>query len=403
MNYMHRWLLAIVGVFIMAAAMSGCSDDQGREALVYDPGKEPVKIGVCLPARDASAGYGNRLLDGVRMAHLLKPVINGTLITLVLRGSDEIAGSSSITDFIEQEGLCGIIYSPGSSGGADPGMNAGPDDGALTVMASLGCSPGKADLAVLKIGSTLQDQARVAALFAARSLGCRGAAIVLDEGSDSCVRLASLFSSELIRLRGKIVHISYVARDRAGLEVMVSSLVERSPDMIYVPYAEQTSADVIALIRKAGSRAFIVVTNVLSEQEFLDRGGKSLDGVYLVTDFHAAAVRSKRAGELERLYGKNRKELGTLETGAALSADAYFLAAALLENAASSREVEGAVDAFSRTESISGITGLGDSGRLSKSLHVSQVKTGILRGSRLIYRGSIDPGESDPQVDVGAE
>lgn len=392
-------ILLFVSIFIM----SGCSRDEEEKIISYDPDKAPIKIGVCLATQNESTEYGKRQWDGVRMAHQLKPVLDNTLVALIVKQSDEIMGESGIADLIEQEGLCGIIYSAGESGAGNPAPTAGIDDVTITVMTAGGCLPGNPDMQFLKIGSSLHDQARVAALYCLRALNARGAAIVLDQNRSSAVRLASLFSSELIRFGGNIVNIAYVGNNQGNLDAAVTSIMDHNPDIVYIPYAQDTSVEAIALLRAKGCQADIIVTNVLFEQRFLKKGGGSLDGVYLVTDFHPGAVRSERGAALTAQYEKNKKEVGPLETSGALSADAYFLLLELLKVAESAKGFEEALQALSFKETISGITGGNAFERLTKHMHISQIKNGIIRGARLTYRESINPWDSDLKADISAE
>jgi len=399
MRSLNRWVYGAVLLLVIALFMRGCSHDEAEEPLPYDPDKTPIKIGVCLPGGGISNEYGRRRWDGIRMAHELRPAVNNTMISLMIKEVDESMGESGIADLMKNEGLCGFIYLSGFSQGQEPELFTRYDDPMISVMTAKGCMPKNTDMQFLRIGSTLQEQARSAALFATRSLGAGRAAIVLDQNRNSCVRLASLFSSELIMLGGTIVTIAYAGNDEDGLDSVVKSIMDRRPDVIYIPYSEDTSLDVIARLKEKDVSADIIMTGVLFEWQVLKKGGKSLDEVYLITDFHPDAAESVWGPALMKKYEDNHKELGDLETGAALSADAYFLLVGLLDAA----ESEDSIDAVLRKESISGIIGGDSLDRLTKYMHVSQVKKGIIRGARLLYRESINPWESDLKTDIGTE
>jgi ABC-type branched-subunit amino acid transport system substrate-binding protein len=396
MKCVDRCVYGAVLLCAIAIIISGCSHDEGEETVPYDPDKAPLKIGVCLPGTGASDEYGKRQWDGIRMAHQLRPAVNDTQISLIVKEPDESMGESGIAGLIENEGLCGAIYLSGVSKDERQAPLARNDDISISVMTARGCMPGNTDMHFLRIGSTLQDQARVAALYTVRSLDAGRTAIVLDQNRSSCVRLASLFSSELIRLGGNIVAIAYVGDKQDTLDSVVTSIMDRHPDSIYIPYSEDSSLEVIALFKKEHSRADIIMTNVLYEQHLLNRGGKSLDKVFMITDFHPDAMGSTWGPALMKKYEENRRELGPLETSAALSADAYLLLVELLEEV-------GFEDAGLRKESISGIIGVGALDRLTKYMHVSQIKKGIIREARLLYRESINPWDSDLKADIGTE
>jgi branched-chain amino acid transport system substrate-binding protein len=403
MKYLNNWLYRVLFLFIVASILSSCSQDEGEEVVLYDPDREPIKMCIFLSTKRESAEYGKHQWDGVRMAHQLIPAVNNTRISLILKEPEEGAGESGIADLIEQEGFCGVIYSTGAPTKNSSEPTAKNDTVSITIMTARKCMSKKSDIQILKIGSSLQDQARVAAIFAARSLGASSAAIVLDQDKRSCVLLASLFSSELIQLGGRIVNIAYINKDREEFDTIVASIEECNPDIIYMPYSEDHSLDMIESLKQKESRAYVILTNVLLEQQFLNKGKKSLDGVYMVTDYHSDATQLDRAGELKEKFDKSRKELGLLETSSALSADAYFLLVDLLENTASESHNEKAIDPITRVKSITGIVGGSSFDRLTKYMHVCQIKTGFLRHARLIYRESINPSASDFDVNIGAE
>ena len=399
MKFLDRWVYGAVLLLVIALVMSGCSHDEAEEPLSYDPDKDPIKIGVCLPGAGISDEYGRCRWDGIRMAHQLRPAVNNTKISLIVKEVDEGMGESGIADLIENEGLCGFIYLSGISQGQGPELFSRNDDPLISVMTARGCMPKNTDMQFLRIGSTLQEQARSAALFTIRSLNAGRAAIVLDQNRSSCVRLASLFSSELILLGGNIVTIAYAGSDGDSLDPAVKTIMDHSPDVIYIPYSEDTSMEVITRLKDEHVHADIIITNVPFERNVLKKGGNSLDKVFVITDFHPDAAGSAWGPALIKKYEENRKELGPLETCAALSADAYFLLVGLLDAA----ESEDSIDAVLRKESISGIIGGGSLDRLTKYMHVSQIKKGIILGTRLLYRESINPWDSDLKADIGTE
>jgi len=385
----HGCLAALVLVIVLLAF--GCSHDEEEENLIYDPDKEPFKIGICVPVSGETDEYSKQVFDGIRMAHEINGVIDNTKITLVMKDACEINDLNAFCEVMMQEGLQGIIYSAGEPKQNIPVFDAKADQGSFAVMAASSCMNPKTDVRVFRLGSTLIDQARVAALFAVRSLGAGSVAVVLDQKSSSCVLLASLFSSELIDAGGRIVNIAYVGDDEKGLESSVESMMQRNPDVIYMPYSEETSFRVISLAKGNESSAGMIISNVLFERKFLDKGGKDLDGIYLITDFYPGAVQSKRGEALIKRYASKRREPRALETSGALSSDAYFFLCDLLAQRPGPDALEDVVGFITNMETITGINGVSTSGRLTKNMHVSQVRAGIIRGIRLIYKESINP------------
>jgi len=378
-------------VLVIGFLLAGCSHDKREEALEYDPDKEPVKIGICLQEKGGPDEYSRQLLNGICIAHEIKGVIDNTKITLVMKQTCDTADLDAFSAVMLHEGLQGFIYSAGGPEKDIAAFDVKADQGSVAVMIAPGNMNSESDVQVFRIGSTMSNQARVAALFGVRSLRAGSVAIVLDQKVGGCILLASLFSSELIDAGGRIVNIAYVGDGPDELESSVAAMMCHNPDVIYIPYSEETSLRAIIKLKEMGSCSDVMISNVTSEQKFLRKGGEALDKTYLITDFHPDAVQSKRAKELMKRYAQKSRESKALETGGALSSEAYFLLCDLLMLRRDSDALEDVASLISDMETVSGMTGVDASGRITKSMHISQVHKGILRGPRLIYKESINP------------
>ncbi|MBN2297481.1 MAG: ABC transporter substrate-binding protein [Deltaproteobacteria bacterium] len=391
MKKMMRHLHKAVLLLVIALVAAGCSHDEGEETLTYDPEKEPVRIGICVPAQGESDEYSKMVLDGIRMANEIKGVINDARITLVMKDSCDMADLNAVCKGMVHDGLQGLICSAGGTKQNSAAFDAEDGQGSITVMVGRNRMNPDTDVQVFRLGSTLIDQARTAALFAVQSLGAGRVAVVLDQKSSSSVLLASLFSSELINAGGRIENIAYVGDGSEELESAVVSMLQHNPDVVYMPYSEDNSHMVISLVKRKGFSEGMIISNVLFERRFLDKGGRDLDGVYLITDFHPGAVQTKRGAALLEKYAGKHKDLGALETCSALGSEAYFLLCDLLSLPQDADAVKNADKVFASMESISGITGVAASGRITKSMHACQIHSGIIRGIRTVYKGSINP------------
>jgi len=381
MLFAHKAALLLLIVFFT----HGCSRDQGEEAPAYDPGKDPVRIGVCVPEEGISKEYSKKFLDGIRVASGIMGVINDARIELGMKDSCDSTDLDTIIEHMVQDGLQGFIIRTGVKTQSIAAFDA--EQGGITVVAAGRSNPDRKPR-VLRLGSSLADQARAAALFAVRSLKTQRVAVILDQDSSSCILLASMFSSELINVGGRIENITYIEDTSEEIESSVISMMQHIPDAVYIPYSEDTTLAAISLAKKQGVSADMIVSNVMLEQRFLDEGGRDLDGVYLITDFHPGAVQSQRGAALIEEYEENPKDLGSLETCSALGSEAYFLLCDLL-----SQPLDDVTDdtVISGGKTITGITGMSGSGRITKSMHACQIRSGIIRGTRTVYKESINP------------
>jgi hypothetical protein len=124
-----------------------------------------------------------------------------------------------------------------------------------------------------------------------------------------------------------------------------------------------------------------------------EAGRSSLDGVYVLADFHEKAVSSFRGKNFIEFYHKEfRKKF--LSSSVAMGADAYFLAVDMAMNALDSK-AQGTWDA-----SILGITGATPAGALRKQLYVVRIDKAFLHGPTLGYFGRVDVSELNPGTDV---
>ena len=363
----------------------GCSRDKGEEEVsAYDPGKEPVRIGVCVSEKGTSKEYAEKFLDGIRVASGIMGVVNDARIELGMSDSCDTTNPDTIIEKMVQDGLQGLIC-------IDEGVTRNisafdAEQGGIVVIAGAGRSNTDTTARVFRLGSSLAEQARAAALFAVRSLKTPRVAVVLDQESSSCILLASMFSSELINAGGRIESITYIEDGSDEIDSSVISMMQNSPDAIYIPFSEETTLAAISLAKKEGVSADMIVSNVMLEQRFLDKGGRDLDGVYLIADFHPGAVQSQRGAALIDEYKENRKELGTLETCSALGSEAYFFLCDLLSNPDIRNDT-----LISMGKTLTGITGVSGSGRITKSMHACRIRSGFIRGTRTVYKESINP------------
>ncbi len=324
---------------IVLLSMAGCNRGEAPQAEL--PVDGVIRVGVVVPAGDevsrTALTYINQRL----------PQVDGKGVELVMREGDESVAYKLQTE----DGVAGII----AVAAADLDSVTVP-----SVSLDLAGSP----TGVWQIAANLDELAAVSARAAVNSelLNALRVAILVDQADADCVRLATLFSAEIIRQGGVVSDVIYLKR---GQRPLVKDL---SADLVYIPASELVDADFLADLRHGGLRQPVLLANLRDEARLARRWPRGLDEIYLISDFSAQAV---VAAELEDYLDSYRKQHGLIETRSALAMDAYLLLLNQLE-----------ADDAAQIELLCGKL-VQEDGSLLKELFLNQVK-----GRRLKLRES---------------
>ena len=381
---------AVVLGMLCAALAAGCIEDKGQQPAEYEPNLQPLQVHVWMDVSDGAEFPDKLIWKGIREAHGLRSVLAGRKVDLVQEnpGVRTFDSLEAVADLAREKNVEGPILFRSSRVFGSNGEFSRDSGTFISIVPSVQDLFDKSRGCAIQVGSSLEERARSAALFARATLGAVDAIILLDQEAPDSIVLASIFSSEMIRLGGSISEVRILPDGNADFGDVLRSVKEQNPGVIYIPYSEKTSIPAIELLQKQEQRSSILVVNVPQEERFLARGGESLEGVYLVTDYHPRSTRSGRMLEYIRHVLRIPGHRGYEEPFAVLGADSYFLLFDLLE------EVEPLmvdINPASEQEDVDSTIRSRHSGKVPRNLYVCRVEMGLLRGPHLEYIESVDP------------
>ncbi|MBN1636919.1 MAG: ABC transporter substrate-binding protein [Deltaproteobacteria bacterium] len=362
----------LLSIFLIIGA---CDKEKTLNELPYDTDKKPVKIGVFLPVSGAMEDLGRSAWLALQIANSIRPAPDDRRVDLILKdsqGSESLARQAA-TELLEQGDLCGVI-----GGTLDSEINGfcGVWDSLsapLIVIRAAMINHFEMDDNQWLIGSPFTDHVQAAAGFIMNSLQARSIAVILDEDDEKCVKLATLFSAEILRRDGKIVDIIFFRKTDGDMGNIIQKLISHNPEAIYMPYSYESCYTVIKQVRKQGIKTPFVITNPDLESKFLTHAHRSFKEVYLLTVYHEQKIASELRANFVKRYKKQNDKLDTI---AVLAADAYFVLLDMLQ--ADGKMAQG----FTLDNDgpyLSGVHAFKPSGIPVRDMHVSVVKNSRLK------------------------
>ena len=246
----------------------------------------------------------------------------------------------------------------------------------------------KAGPFVFRVCFTADYQGRAAALFTARDLKARRAALLVDQGSDYALDYARAFRPLFEQLGGEVVGSwSYRDGDK-DFKAQLTAIAEAGPDVLVVPAMYHDVPGIARQARQVGITAPLVGGDGWDAIETATLGGAAVEGSYFTTHYAPdqpdARVRTF-IDAYQHAYG------ATPDAMAALGYDAARLALDAIARAGSS-DPEAVRAALAATRDFPGITGritMGPDRDPAKSVMVLQIRNGSFHLFRTIEPDSI--------------
>jgi branched-chain amino acid transport system substrate-binding protein len=361
-------------VLFCAALVSMC----GIAAAASDT---EIRIGVYEPMTGAMAAGGQMTMEGIQLAQEQRPKVLGLPVRVILvdNRSDKVEAATAVTRLIQKDKVCAIIGSYGSA----LSMSGGPVAQAAKVPV-MGCSPTNP---LVTLGNDYYFRAcfidpfqgRVMAQFAYDKLGARKAAIIQDIAQDYAVGLANFFRQAFNELtedpKSIIAFTSYQTGDR-DYTAQLTYVANAKPDVVFAPGYYADAAVLVTQARSLGLKMPFLGGDTFEAPEFIEIGGKNVEGVYFSTHYSADAPVTPASERFVALYKARFKTAPN--TFAALGYDCYNLVLDAIERAGSSNP-KAIRDAMAETKDFVGATGiitLDANGDATKSAVVLVVKDG---------------------------
>ena len=402
--YLFGVLLVLVALVVADISCSSQSSNTS-DAVPEPPLGDSIRIGVCMPTVGPLAGLAALQAEGIRTAFQMERAAKGRPVELVFSGpgySDK--EFSKLYETLPGRDHVSAVITCTSAEFVGSQLGTLKDRAIPLIVTSPSGTSWKTEegAPIIRMCTTLEDQANAGARFAANTLRAHRLGVILDVEDATCVQLVSLFSANIVKQGGSIVDVAYVKKNEDPSPALTHLMGEKM-DAIYVPFSASTSAAMIIKARAINKDKQIFVSNMQPVETFLSEAGRSLEGVYVLTDFHEQAAISSLGRKFVKFYHNNMKKQGEVGPSIAMGADAYFLAINLILGS-QQRGGEGSTpQGERRNESILDLSGAGPFGALRSQLPVGRIKKRLMHGAILKYIGLVDVNGLDSRTDVGAQ
>ena len=358
-------LLSVMAVSALAMGLfTGC----GGEEKAAD--QNVVKVGVFLPLTGDNAAGGELELRGIKLANQLHPEVLGKKVELVVADnkSDKAEAASVAARLIEKDKVSVLVGSYGSS----LSMAAGNivKENKVPAVGTSCTNPQVTANNDYYFRACFIDpfQGKVMAEYAHQN-GFKKVAIVQEVSNDYSVGLAKFFREEFVKLTGDENSIVDVANYQTGdkdFTAILTNIKALNPDAVFAPGNFTESALLVKQARQLGIDAQFMGGDTWETQEFIDVGGKDVEGVALSTAFDREKASTEEAKKFLDAYTKEYN--GEPSALTAMAYDAYLIADTV--------KIRDAIAATKDLECVTGMTTLDENGDPIKGVVIKTVKDG---------------------------
>lgn len=369
-------LLSVMAVSALAMGLfTGC----GGEEKAAD--QNVVKVGVFLPLTGDNAAGGELELRGIKLANQLHPEVLGKKVELVVADnkSDKAEAASVAARLIEKDKVSVLVGSYGSS----LSMAAGNivKENKVPAVGTSCTNPQVTANNDYYFRACFIDpfQGKVMAEYAHQN-GFKKVAIVQEVSNDYSVGLAKFFREEFVKLTGDENSIVDAANYQTGdkdFTAILTNIKALNPDAVFAPGNFTESALLVKQARQLGIDAQFMGGDTWETQEFIDVGGKDVEGVALSTAFDREKASTEEAKKFLDAYTKEYN--GEPSALTAMAYDAYLIAVSGIEKAGTATDTVKIRDAIAATkdlECVTGMTTLDENGDPIKGVVIKTVKDG---------------------------
>lgn len=349
---MRRLLASLLCIGMSVGILAGCGGTKTDSNV--------IKIGVFEPLTGANAAGGELELEGIKLANKLYPEVLGKKVELVIADnkSDKAEATTAAARLIEKDKVAAIIGSWGSSLSMAAGdlvkNNKVPAVGASCTnpMVTQGNDY------YFRVCFLDPFQGTVMANYAYNQ-GYRKVAIVQEVSNDYAVGLASFFEAAFKKLTGDencIVETGNYNTNDQDFSGILTNIKGKNPDAIFAPGNFTESALVIKQARSLGITVPFLGGDTWETDEFINVGGKDVEGSVITTFFDDTAPVTEEAKKFVEEYKKEYPDKESVAAVSALGYDAYILILDAIERAGSADSVA-IRDAIAATKGFDGVTG----------------------------------------------
>jgi len=350
--------LCIVLVVSLLAACGGGGGDDKAEA----DGDGPIKLGVFQPLTGANAAGGKLEVEGIELANELRPEVLGRKVELVIADnkSDKAEATNAAARLIEKDKVSAIMGSWGSSLSIAAG-----DVVRNNKVPAVGCSCTNPQVTAgndyyFRVAFIDTFQGKIMANYAAKNLNAKKIAIVQEVSNDYSTGLAKFFADNFVELTGDpdaiVTTVNYNTGDQ-DFRGQLTTVKDANPDAIFAPGNFTESALLIKQARELGIDVPFLGCDTWETPEFIQVGGKDVEGAVMSTFFDDKSTNLSEAGKTFVNAYKEKYPDREISAVTALGFDSYNVILDAIERAGSA-DPQAIRDALEQTKDFDGATGV---------------------------------------------
>jgi len=343
---MKRILLASI---VIASLLSACNT-QGND--------NKVRIGVFMSTTGSTANFGISSVNGIKMAAdeiNAAGGINGKQVELLVQDdrSDASEAATIVTKFVTQDqvhAVIGEVASSRSIAAAPIAQNA-----KIPMLTPSSTNPEVTKKGNFIFRSCFIDPYQGAAIaqFAAKTLGAKSAAIMVDRKNDYSTGLEKVINETFTRFGGKIVATQSYQEGDQDFNAQLTSLKGSNPEVIFVPGYYNDVGLIAKQARDKGITVPLIGGDGWDSEQLYKIGGTALNGSYF-TNHYSPYDTDPRVVKFVNDYKQRYNS-----TPDALAATAYDAANIMFDAIKRSKSLSGPDirDALAATNAFPGVTG----------------------------------------------
>jgi len=345
---MKRILIASI---VIASLLSACQNNGG--------GGDKVRVGVFMSTTGSTANFGISSVNGIKMAAEeinAAGGINGKQVELLVQDdrSDASEAATIVTKFVTQDmvhAVIGEVASSRSIAAAPIAQNA-----KIPMLTPSSTNPEVTKKGDFIFRSCFIDPYQGAAIaqFAAKTLGAKTAAIMVDRKNDYSTGLEKVINETFAKFGGKIVATQSYQEGDQDFNAQLTSLKGTNPEVIFVPGYYNDVGLIAKQARDKGITVPLIGGDGWDSEQLYKIGGTALNGSYFTnhySPFDTAPNVVKFVTDYKAKYNGSTPD--------ALAATAYDAANIMFDAIKRSKSLSGPDirDALAATKAFPGVTG----------------------------------------------
>ncbi len=345
---MKRILLSLLIISCLLASLA-CKNTGGSDK---------VRIGVFMSLTGSTANFGISSTNGIKMAAdevNAAGGINGKQIEILVQDdrSDASEAATIVTKFVTQDqvhAILGEVASSRSIAAAPIAQNA-----KIPMLTPSSTNPEVTRKGNFIFRSCFIDPVQGAAIaqFAARTLGAKRAAIMVDRKNDYSTGLEKVINATFTKLGGQMVGTQSYQEGDQDFNAQLTDLKGKNPEVIFVPGYYNDVGLIAKQARDKGITVPLIGGDGWDSAQLYAIGGAALNGSYFTNHYSPFDTDPK----VQKFVNDYKTRFGAIPD--ALAATAYDAAKIMFDAIRRANSLDGTAirDALAATKEFPGVTG----------------------------------------------